>query len=246
MDRTGIEECFKVPEPVWDYERLMKIIKLNLRKSKVNLILNSECTSLKQLPNQTFEATFNHSVKQYDVVINTTYSNINKINNYLGVEQKKLLFENVIIPVFKYPSKAMGLTIMDGPFCSVMPKGKVKNEFLLYNVKESIIQSQLSVARPAFDAGINTVSDKKAVDTIYKQSALFMPFLNETEHVGYNKTTRLVYENSDDARITELHTYPEVKNYFSVLSGKVTTCIQVALEIKHILQGKQNIKRVKI
>ena len=246
LNRDMIEECFKVPEPVWDYEKLKKIIKQNLKKSKINLLLNTECTNLKQLTDQTFEATFNNVIKQYDVVINTTYSNINKINKYLGVEQKKLLFENVLIPVFKYPSAALGLTIMDGPFCSVMPRGNVKNEFLLYNVKESVLQSQLVVDRPYFDNGVNAAPGEKVEEIIYKQSSLFMPFLNNAVHAGYNKTTRVVYENSDDARITELHMYPEVKNYFSILSGKVTTCIQVALEIKHILQGKQRLKRAKI
>jgi hypothetical protein len=196
------------------------------------------------MPDETFEASFNNTVKHYDVVINTTYSNINQINSYLGVGQKKLLFENVIIPVFKYPSRALGLTIMDGPFCSVMPRGKVKNEFLLYHVKESVTQSQLSANNPGY--GSNPVLDREAEAIIYKQSALYMPFLNDAVRAGHNKTTRLVYENSDDARITELQTYPDIKNYFSVLSGKVTTCIQVALEIKHILQGKQKLKRAKI
>jgi hypothetical protein len=246
LNKEMIQECFKVPEPVWDHERLKRIIIQNLKKSKVNLLLNTECTNLKQLPDQTFEATFNNAIKQYDVVINTTYTNINKVNKYLGVGQKKLLFENVLIPVFKYPSHALGLTVMDGPFCSVMPRGKVKNEFLLYNVKESVIQSQLVVDRPDFDTGMNAASNEKVEDIIYQQSSLFMPFLNNVTHAGYNKTTRVVYENSDDARITELFTYPEVKNYFAVLSGKVTTCIQAALEIKHILQGKQRLKRAKI
>ena len=33
----------------------------------------------------------------------------------------------------------IGLTIMDGPFCSVMPKGNNKNEFLLYHPKYSVV-----------------------------------------------------------------------------------------------------------
>ncbi len=246
LDRDRIEECFKVPEPVWDYETLKKIIRTNLKKAGVNLLLNTECTNIRQLGNGGFEATFNGKAKQYDVVINAAYSNVNKINSYLGVEQKRLLFENVIIPVFKYQAPKLGLTVMDGPFCSVMPRGHVKNEFLLYNVKESIIQSAVTTDKPNFSKDLQTITDAEILETIYRQSGLFMPFLRKAEHAGYNKITRIVYENSDDARITELITYPSVKNYFSVLSGKVTTCIQVALEIKHILQGKQTLKRAKI
>jgi len=73
-----------------------------------------------------------------------------------------------------------------------------------------------------------------------------MPFIKKAVPCGYNRITRTVYENSDDARITELSTFEGIKNYFAVLSGKVTTCMQVALEIKHILQGKKNPKKFKI
>lgn len=246
LNRDVIQECFRVPEPVWDYQRLKKIILASLKKAKVNLLLNTECTQLKQLADTTFEATFNNGIKQYDVVINTTYTNMNRVNSYLGVEPKKLLFENVLIPVFKYPSSALGLTVMDGPFCSVMPRGNVKNEFLLYHVKQSIIESQIAINKPHYEGVRNTPADLKIEENIYAQSAQFMPFLNKSEHLKYDKTIRVVYENDDDARITELFTYPGVKNYFAVLSGKVTTCIQVALEIKHILKGKEKIKRPKI
>ena len=33
----------------------------------------------------------------------------------------------------------VGLTIMDGPFCSIMPRGNNKDEFLLYHPKYSVV-----------------------------------------------------------------------------------------------------------
>jgi hypothetical protein len=73
-----------------------------------------------------------------------------------------------------------------------------------------------------------------------------MPFLRNVEPITYNRTVRTVYENDDDARLTELFMYDGIRNYFTVLSGKVTTCIQVALEIKHIMQGRKLKKRFKV
>jgi hypothetical protein len=246
LDPKEISECFKVPEPVWDYAKLKQIIKTNLRKKKVNLLLQTPCIFLKKLPDETFEASFPNRIKEYDIVINTSYLNTNTINSYLGLPKKKMLFENVIIPVFKYKSQPIGLTIMDGPFCSVMPRGGVKNEFLLYHVKHSIVQSQISGDLPAFDIGANIISDQQTERIIYQASSSFMPFLKNADFAGFTKTVRMVHQNSDDARITELNIYPEVKNYFSVFSGKVTTCIQVALEIKQLLEGKQRSIRMKV
>jgi hypothetical protein len=237
-----LDSCFKVPEPIWDYSSLKNTISKQIGSSKVNLYLNSKCQDIKTLSDGVFEVKFNGEVKHYDIVINATYANLNQINAMLGLEPKKLLFEDVAIPVFNYPSFPFGLTVMDGPFCSVMPHGKIANEFLLYHVKESVLRSKIDVNRPDFK--INDFECKS--ENIYNASAQFMPFLDQAVHSTINRTIRTVFENSDDARLSEVNTYGEVKNYFSILSGKITTCMQVALEIKHIIQGKTNSKRFKI
>ena len=243
FDTNSIEACFRVPEPVYDYQMLKKILKKKLINPYINVFLKTKCIGLKILPDNSFEAKLTTGTKVYDVVINCTYSNINQINSYLGLPAKKLLYEDVIIPIFKYPAFAFGLTVMDGPFCSVMPRGMRKNEFLLYHVKESLLNTQLSTEKPEFPKKQFTKAELTGKDGIYDKSSYFMPFLKHVEPIGYNRTTRTVYENDDDARLTELFTYDGIKNYFTILSGKVTTCIQVALEIKHILQGRKLKKR---
>lgn len=244
LDPSALEACFRVPEPVYDHSALKKIMKKKLIHPNINIFLNTRCIGLKILPDETFEARLTTGTKHYDVVINCTYSNINLINSYLGIAAKKLLYEDVIIPVFKYPSPPFGLTVMDGPFCSVMPHGMKTNEFLLYHVKESLLNTALTLQKPIFPHQPLTNENLTSKGSIYDKSSFFMPFLKDIQPAGYNRITRTVYENDDDARLTELYTYDGIKNYFTILSGKVTTCIQVALEIKHILQGKKLKKRV--
>ncbi len=242
LNRTKVEACFKVPEPVWDYKSLRSTVVKYLERSKVNLFLSTTCEKINILENNLFEVKFDNCVKYYDVVINATYANLNKVNSMLGIQNKMLLYEDVVIPVFNYPSTPIGLTIMDGPFCSVMPHGKVNGEFLLYNVKESVLRSKHDEFKPDFeDNGIDFKEER-----IYDASAEFIPFLKNVTHNSYIRTIRTVFENSDDARLSEVSTYKNFNNYFSVLSGKVTTCMQVALEIKHAIQGKKNTKRFKI
>jgi len=243
FDRSTLEACFRVPEPVYDHVLLKKIMKKKLANPNINVFLNTSCVGLKKLPDDTFEARLSTGTKVYDVVINCTYSNINMINSFLDIPQKRLLYEDVIIPVFKYPSPAFGLTVMDGPFCSVMPRGTQPNEFLLYHVKESLLHTEISLDRPKFPERKFTNKELTGPGGIYEKSSYFMPFLKNVQPAGYNRITRSVYENDDDARITELYTYDGLKNYFTILSGKVTTCIQVALEIKHIIQGRKLKKR---
>jgi hypothetical protein len=150
LNPDSIEACFRVPEPIWDYTILKRILKKKLHQPNINLFLKTKCIGLKQLPDDTFEAKLTSGVKRYDYVINCTYANINEINSYLGLAKKKLLYEDVVIPVFKYPSTAFGLTVMDGPFCSVMPRGMRRNEFLLYHVKDSLLKQHLGIEKPEF------------------------------------------------------------------------------------------------
>ncbi len=242
LNRDKLDACFKVPEPVWDYTSLKTTVVKYLERSKVNLYLSTKCEKINILENKLFEVKLNGSVKHYDVVINATYANLNKVNSMLGIQSRMLLYEDVVIPVFSYPSSPIGLTIMDGPFCSIMPHGKIDREFLLYNVRESVLRSKHDIFKPDFeDNGVDFKEER-----IYEASTEFMPFLKNVTNNLYTRTIRTVFENSDDARLSEVSTYKDFKNYFSVLSGKVTTCMQVALEIKHAIQGKNNPKRFKI
>ncbi|HTA62108.1 MAG TPA: FAD-dependent oxidoreductase [Bacteroidia bacterium] len=241
LDPVQLEACYKVPEPVFDYNHLKKMVGDYLAKTSVNLQLNTKCLNVKKQADGTYLVKTSKEEKVCDVVINASYVNFNTINEWMGISPKPLLYEHVVIPTFKYKTDTLGLTVMDGEFCSVMPKGMNENEFLLYHVKHSVLESKLIDKRPEFK--------KIAADyenEIYENSSLFMPFLRKVERQGFSEITRVVHKNTDDARLTELYTFDEHKNYFAVLSGKITTCYQVAIEIKHILQDKITVKRFKI
>lgn len=237
MNREKLEVSFKVPEPVFDYGILKSIVLKNIEKREINVMLNVKCQSIKKTNDGKFIACLSGKEKEYDVVVNATYENINSFNSMLAIPPSKLLYEDVIIPSFSYNKEPFGLTVMDGPFCSVMPKGKSENRFLLYHVKESVLRSHLGVEKPDWD-----ISSPIDVGNIYKSSVDYYPFLKDAKKNSYSRGIRAVYENKDDARLTELITYNSIPNYFVILSGKITTCIHVALAIKHHLQGKKEIK----
>lgn len=241
FDINMLSACFKVPEPVFDYGILKHEVAKNLNKSGVNLRLNCHVTDVKQNPRDGYLVTMNGKTSEYDVVVNASYAGFNEINQMLGIPLKPLLYEQVIIPEFEYNHEPFGLTVMDGPFCSVMPKGKKPEQFLLYHVKYSVLENSLAEQMPEFSK--KSISE---VDRIYQESSLFMPFISRVKKQTFNEVVRVVHKNSDDARLTELHIYDNFDKYFAVLSGKITTCIQVALEIKHILQGKKADKRFRI
>ncbi len=70
-------------------------------------------------------STEDNNIYEYDVLINTTYSDTNKL--YKIENQKPLKYEYCVLPLYrskKIDSSKFALTIMDGPFCSLYPYKK--------------------------------------------------------------------------------------------------------------------------
>lgn len=203
INKDLISFSVKVYEPVYDYQSLKRQVKNKI--SKLNLKFNTEIVDF----------------DKYDKIINTSYSNINVVNKILGVPQLNLRFQDVVIPIFEMDSEPFGLTVMDGPFCSVLPKGREKNKFLLYNPKYSVL-------RESDENNFN--GDDFDIDVIYKKSEKYFPFLSNVKPNGYWRTIRALPKNNDDSRISEIF-INDNSNVVSVLSGKITTCHKIGLEL---------------
>lgn len=239
LNRQMVESSFRVPEPVFDFKILKKLIKYRLNRSKVRFLNSTKCTGV-SYKNDLYTVRLNNEVMEFDAVVNATYSQLNELNKGFDMPLKKIKYQDVFIPEFSFDTDPIGLTVMDGPFCSVMPKGVNPNEFLLYHVVDSVLKNELSFEAPNW-----SLNEPIDLNKIFNSSAVFYPFLKDVKKGKIKRTVRAVHDNSDDARVTELLTYQNFPNYFSILSGKVTTSMQVALEIKNIIQGKTNkIKKI--
>jgi hypothetical protein len=219
MDFSSIESSFLTNEPIFDYESIKQTVLLMLKKSNVKIILNKKITSKKELDD-------------YDVVVNTTYANINYINNIFNIENIKLKMQTVVIPIFSMKQDKIGLTIMDGNYCSVIPKGFEKNKFLLYHVKNSVVEQAENYLHADKLFNIQDIHIKN----IYNESEKYFTFLKNCEHTGYWSAVRALPINTDDSRLTDI-LYIEIDNkkIISVLSGKITTCWLIAKNIKKMI-----------
>lgn len=210
MNPDLISESYLVEEPIYDWNKLQSIIKTKLAKSNINLRLNTDFLS---------------SNESFDFVINCTYSNINEICKSVNVHELSFHRQDVIIPIFEANIEKIGLTVMDGPFCSIMPKGLERNRFLLYHAKYSVVEETLNEPLK-LNADINA-SNKIIID----DSKKYFPFLNEANIIGQLRTCRAIPINNNDQRLSEVITYQENPNFITVFSGKVTTAVKIAKQI---------------
>jgi len=211
-----IDTSLKVLEPIFDYE----IIKYNIRNQLINYDIDLK-----------LDCEFDGAMSaDYDYVINSTYGNINYINDVLNIPKIDIKLQDVIIPIFEMNHGPIGLTIMDGPFCSVLPKGFNKNNFLLYHVDHS-------VASETFDDNLDrNFNIEEQVNKIYDESLKYYPFLKDVKKMGYWRSLRALPINDNDKRLSEIFYNKNNPKIISVLSGKVTSCWATALKIKDLIK----------
>jgi hypothetical protein len=221
MNDKLLEDSYRVEEPIFDWDVLKNLVKQELKNSNITLKLNTKFTT----PDFT----------DFDFIINCTYSEINKINKLAGVPLLEFKLQDVIIPIFEFNHPKIGLTVMDGPFCSVMPKGNISNTFLLYHAKYSILKETK-------ENNIESLQDiSNNIKNIKEDSSKYFPFIKDINFTDYWRTTRAIPINSDDARISNIITYPENPKFITVFSGKISTCVKIAKQIKQgLISGNFN------
>jgi glycine/D-amino acid oxidase-like deaminating enzyme len=233
----NIESSYLTREPIFDYDLLKLKLDNDLRRSDVNVVLNKKIIHKRGL-------------EEYDVVVNTTYFNINKINRLFGLDQTPLRMQTVVIPIFKCNMERMGLTIMDGKFCSIMPKGFNRNTFLLYHAKESIVYETEGYVIPRIwhygkemiknDFIRSGVYDhlivKRSTNSIVKESEKYLRFLCRADFVSYWQTVRALPINDNDERLSLFRVEErENQRVISVLSGKISTCFLIAENVSRVV-----------
>lgn len=215
-----IASSYKVNEVVYDLDILKGIIKSKLEKYSVEVKINS--------PIETFN--FNDN----DHIINCTYSNLNKVNSHLGAELIPGKYQDVLIPVISMKKNKIGLTVMDGPFCSLMPRGDNKNEFLVYHVTDSVLEESSN----DFDLIKKNVANKARI--IVENSTKYYPLLKDAKIIDFWRVKRFIPDNKEtDSRVSQILVSKSNPNVISVFSGKVTTAVTIAKSINNFIKNKK-------
>jgi len=230
LNRDLIESCWLTDEPIFDYLKLKEIIYTKLRKNK-NIKIIRNCTISKI--NDSIANLSNGFKIKYEYLINSTYSNISNVLNDLGYTPINSKYQLCVLPILKSNKKfkTTGVTIMDGPFCSLMPKGFEKDKYILYHVKESVIQEHIGNLKP------NWLPIKGFVeDSIIEGSRKYFPILESMSLIDSWITTRLILPEHefDDARPTFIKQNDE--NVFTIFSGKLTTCVEASKELTKFIK----------
>lgn len=238
----GADSGILCEEVIYDCAILRDLVKAKLRQTRVDVTVGERVTSLFREGGCYRLETTNQNTIFADFVINASYSDINRLTEGLGHEVNENMYEYTVIPIIKMDMPRVGVTIMDGPFMTVLPHGKSEN-FLLYNVDYSVVASSVSkLLNPAWlspetapFAGMDKIEFFKKMIYLCK---MYVPSLEKAELVDFLEGPRMVLakKEASDARPSLVTNYDG--SYFSVFSGKIDHSIWVADEISNLLKIK--------
>ncbi len=208
----------------------------------VEIIYNVEISKIEKMQD-TYVLYELSTQKEYesDFVLNATYASTNQILDMLGYEKFKIKYElcEIILCDVNDRLKECGITVMDGPFFSIMPFGKTGLHSLTSVTFTPHTTSYDDV--PTFECqerskgrcstrflGNCNDCDAKPVSAFPYMANLARKYLNDDFRFEYNSSLFsmkpiLMSSEIDDSRPTVIRTYSEGPTFVGVLSGKINT-----------------------
>lgn len=118
-----IAEVYEVLEPAFNASIIREIVLMQLKQKGIELITSSQVTKLNRVPDGLSLTIADHTPSNVKgrSVFNCTYAGLNHIE---GLKTTALLRQEITeMPLVELPEdlKKLGVTIMDGPFFSLMP-----------------------------------------------------------------------------------------------------------------------------
>ena len=242
VEVCGADTGILCEEVVYDCGILRDLVWQALRHDHVKVELNTRVVNISKNGDGYLVEFQNQSPVLADVVVNASYGDVNRLTEQLGHTVTERLFEYTAVPIIELDMPRVGVTIMDGPFMTILPHGKSKN-FLLYNVVHTLIEKNIATQiDPAWltpeTAPFSGVNKMRYFEKMISLCKEYLPALARAKVTGFLEGPRMVQAHSEnsDARHSAVTSYDD--SYFTVFAGKIDHCMWVADEVGVQLQTK--------
>lgn len=229
-----IEEVFLVEEYAFDSSKLASWAESELRECGVEIRVETRVTAISK-GNNALKVTMRRdgadeftSVSRY--VFNCTYSGLNQFGGDFPATHTHLKQEIAEMALMQAPPalKGLGITVMDGPFFSMMPfpaRGLHTLSHVRYtphmhwNDKQGIDPYQK----------LNDYDRSTRVDRMVRDVARYLPAILDAQYVNslFEVKTILVKNEGDDGRPILFEQHTELPGCYSVLGGKIDNIYDV-------------------
>ncbi len=228
-DNLGV--CIKTDEAVLDYYALKAQIERQLQESPhITMLCDTEVISGRFGPGgeKCLSYVKDKEVQkgEYDFLINATYGNRNRIAAWFNFQTLPIRYDLLEMLVLEIDIPPFAMTILDGPFTSLTSMG-YDNLFMLSHINESILESVVRWDEPP----INRSMLQSNRTNLLKHGLKYLPVLERATIVESRYGLRAVYAKSQDFDGRPTVVTDHGFGCWSVLGGKIITCVSNAQEI---------------
>ena len=224
-----IESVFRVEEYAFDASELASWAERELNRCQVQVRLGMHVTGISPGPNGALSVAMrsqagNSEMVSCDYVFNCTYSGLNQLKGDFPGTQTALKQEITEIALMTVPPalQDLGITVMDGPFFSMMPfpprglhtLSHVRYTPHLHWTDQKGIDPYEKLRR---------YQQTTRVDRMVRDAARYLPALLDAEHLDslFEVKTVLFKNEGDDGRPILFEKHPGLPGCYSILGGKI-------------------------
>jgi len=241
----AVESAYETEEFTYDSEIIKEMLLERVRSFKnFKLFLNKRIINAEKDDNFYYLTFEDGTQMKTGGIFNCTYGSVNQILSLFGFELFDLKYEicEVILCSVSQQLKNVGVTVMDGPFFSIMPFGKSEVHSLTaveftphetsYNRLPTFkCQQSNSSCTPAVLQNCNTCRNRPEESYVYMRQ-LAMKYLKPSYGITFQKSLFaikpiMMISELDDSRPTVIKKYQETPLFISVLSGKINTIYEL-------------------
>ena len=230
-----IEDVFLVNEYAFDSTGLAYCAARELQDCGVKIHLQTIATAISNGPNQTLHVALSPEGGLQELltcryVFNCTYSGLNQFKGDFPGTRTGLKQEITEMALMQLPPalKGLGITVMDGPFFSMMPfpaRGLHTLSHVRYTPHMHWIDKQGIDPYQKF----SQYGRATRVDRMVRDVGRYLPAVLDAKYVEslFEIKTVLLKNESDDGRPILFEKHPELPGCYSVLGGKIDNIYDV-------------------
>lgn len=218
-----IEQAFIVRENVFDAAILATILSERLEAAGVSILFGAEAKRVGK-DEARFKVATSQGELTADIVFNCLYSRINALLKDSGLPLAPLRHEITEMALVEPgPFAKLGLTVMDGPFFSLMPfpaRGLHTLSHVRYTPQRSWTDAE------TFHDGYQALAESEPASHfgfMQRDAARFVPLIGELKQADtlFEVKTILTRNDHDDGRPILFREEPAMPNFFTVMGGKI-------------------------